>query len=48
MKKRGKGYGLSDKGSIHVINFLKQRITTVEAKIQTKEPTVRPKQHVQK
>ena len=28
-----RSYGLSDKGTIHVINFLKQRITTAGAKI---------------
>ena len=28
-----RSYGLSDKGTIHVINFLKQRITIAEAKI---------------
>ena len=44
-----RSYGLSDKGTIHVINFLKQRITmSKDPLIQPKEPTVPPEQHVQR
>ena len=32
-KRMDRSYGLSDKGTIHVISFLKQRITTTVAKI---------------
>ena len=54
----GRSYGLSGKGTIHIINFLKQRITTAEAKIcrcnqrnlpiQPKEPTVPPEKYFHK
>ena len=33
MESMDRSYGLSDKGTIHVINFLKQRIISAGAKI---------------
>ena len=47
-ERMNRSYGLRDKGIIHVVNFLKQKVTTAGAKIQTKEPTIPPEQLVQK
>ena len=46
-----RSYELSDKGTIHVINFLKLRITTAGAKIRRYNQgnlQYQPEQHVQK
>ena len=44
-----RSYVLSDKVTIHVITFVKQRIITAGEKIRRyKEPTVPPEQHIQK